>query len=299
MKRYKRMGKAKEQYSKQKKEEKPNNIVVPGIRIFENGYFLKWLDTNPSSLNLSLFYNKFVRWYEDENNLMLKMAFDKYEEGDGKIKIDYKRKHLEKIVELSGKPLYYYEKLKDRFFFDKNHSFLLKTKTRLIVGFAGSGSVLENSIFLHPLYGFPFIPGSSLKGATSHYCREYEINVETREKIFGTESKKGEDAKEGEVVFMDGWPEKWQNKLLELDVMSPHYTDYYAGNKFPSDDSDPIPIIFLAVPKGIEFRFSLLPSRTCEDLDILGSAVDYLKKALINIGIGAKTGSSYGYFEEV
>lgn len=284
--------------------EQNSNIIIPNTPIFDNGYFLEWLRSNPSNINLTLFYNKFVRWYQDDYNLKqikLKMIFDKFDAGGEKNKKDYKKDHLEKIVELSGKPLHYYEKLKDRFFFDKNHSFCLKTKTRLLVGFAGNGSVLENSISLHPLYGFPFIPGSSLKGVANHYRKEFQIiSDDAAIKIFGNESTKGEDGKEGEVVFMDAWPEKWQNKqLLELDVMSPHYSEYYAGKKFPSDDSDPIPIIFLVVPKGVEFRFCLIPSRICKDSDNVKLAINCLINALLNIGVGAKTGSSYGYFEEV
>ena len=37
------------------------------------------------------------------------------------------------------------------------------TKSRLVVGLGGKGS-LEMGLTLHPLYGFPFIPGSALKG---------------------------------------------------------------------------------------------------------------------------------------
>lgn len=286
------------QRQSQMKTENPNNVIIPGIHLFDNGNFLKWLSSNPNEINLSLFYKKFVRWYKKSECLYLKMDFDKDRPDDRKKKRDYKNDHLKKIVELSGKPLPYYAKLKNRFFFDKKHSFNLNTKTRLLVGFAGSDSVVENSISLHPLYGFPIIPGSSLKGITRYYCKEFKnIDPETFKRMFGNASKE-EESREGEVVFMDAWPDEWENNLLELDVMSPHYSEYYRGTEFPSDDSDPIPIIYLAIPKGIKFRFSLLPSRICRDKAIIYTAICYLKDALKNIGVGAKTGSSYGYFEE-
>jgi CRISPR-associated protein Cmr6 len=169
-----------------------------------------------------------------------------------------------------------------------------------LIGFAGSDTILENSLSLHPYYGFPVIPGPSLKGITRHYCREYEgLPDDAMLRIFGNESEEKE-AKEGEVVFFDAWPERWPSDgkgLLELDVMSPHYSEYYSQKKFPSDDQDPIPIVFLAIRKGIDFRFCLVPSRVCKDINIVRLGKCYLEKALKTFGAGAKTGSSYGYFE--
>ena len=47
-------------------------------------------------------------------------------------------------------------------------NFTLATKSRLIVGL-GSGSVLEVSIKLHFIYGFPYIPSSAIKGVLRAY----------------------------------------------------------------------------------------------------------------------------------
>ncbi|QRN84303.1 type III-B CRISPR module RAMP protein Cmr6 [Chloroflexota bacterium] len=51
-------------------------------------------------------------------------------------------------------------------------SFPLKTRNRLIIGLGGKGT-LEMGITLHHLYGFPYIPGSALKGL----ARSYGINI--------------------------------------------------------------------------------------------------------------------------
>ena len=47
-------------------------------------------------------------------------------------------------------------------------SFPLKTRSRLIIGLGGKGT-LEMGITLHHLYGFPYIPGSALKGLARSY----------------------------------------------------------------------------------------------------------------------------------
>lgn len=47
--------------------------------------------------------------------------------------------------------------------------FELVTDSRLVVGL-GEDSVLETSLALHPLYGFPIIPGSALKGLTRAFA---------------------------------------------------------------------------------------------------------------------------------
>jgi CRISPR-associated protein Cmr6 len=45
------------------------------------------------------------------------------------------------------------------------------TEGRPILGL-GIESVLETGLRLHATYGTPLIPGSSLKGLSSHYCAE-------------------------------------------------------------------------------------------------------------------------------
>ncbi len=292
------------------------HIFIPGVKVFEEDFLYKWLKQNENKeINLSLLFHKFPRWFKEldaQNNIAditLARVFEKLKHkkanpanpGDyKKVTHSYKNEHLEDIIELTKRQPQIYEDLKKRYFFEYTNSFTLKTKMRLLIGFAGSDTILENSLSLHPYYGFPVIPGSSLKGLARHYCREFEqLSDDVLLRLFGNESGE-KDTKEGEVVFFDAWPEKWPadgEGLLELDVMSPHYTKYYDKQRFPGDDQDPIPIIFLAVRKGIEFRFSLRPSRICKDKSIVALAKCYLEKALKTFGAGAKTGSSYGYFE--
>jgi len=212
---------------------------------------------------------------------------------------NYRSEHFAKVTECSSKLLreLEYEQLQQRYFFDQSCSFTLKTKTRLLVGFAGSGSVFEVSISLHPLYGFPVVPGSALKGLARSFCLDSGVDLKEITRMFGNEPQaKEKDIIEGEVVFLDAWPQSSGEPLLEMDIMTPHYGEYYGGTGLPSDSDKANPVHFLAVPRDVEFRFCLMPSRICKDKTIVGRVKDYLVSALKSYGVGAKTGSSYGYF---
>ena len=197
----------------------------------------------------------------------------------------------------------------------------MTTITRLLIGHSGSGSVLETGITLHPYYGFPLLPGSAIKGVTRHYCEEVAPDEKLRwEQIFGNEPESRETA-QGAVVFYDAWP-KWNSgqNLLEVDNLTTHYPSYYrkhqqgsptgggqpaptdgstageAASVFPADNQNPIPVFFLAVPRGVTFRLAVRPSANTDKPDLTRVALQQIEKALVAYGIGAKTGSSYGYF---
>jgi CRISPR-associated protein Cmr6 len=119
--------------------------------------------------------------------------------------------------------------------------------------------------------------------------------------IFGSQSSGGEDGNSGQVVFYDSWPADSSGELLQVDVLTPHYGHYYQGGKAPSDDQKPVPIQFLSVPAGIKFEFALATvdiGKRSDKTKLLNRALKFLTDALTTIGIGAKTGSSYGFFKE-
>lgn len=96
----------------------------------------------------------------------------------------------------------------------------------------------------------------------------------------------------GEVTFFDSWPTATNNgKLLERDILNPHYPDYYQdSSKTPGDWQSPNPIIFLAVPQGVTFEFLF----ACHDGKLLKKISDWISIALEENGIGAKTAVGYG-----
>lgn len=192
-------------------------------------------------------------------------------------------------------------------------SFVLRSYSKLAIGM-GEVSVREVSIKLDHIYGIPFIPASSIKGAFRSYLNEKYSKLDDAENIiehtlitelFGTEDQKGK------LIFLDTYPEKFQ---LGVDIMTPHYGEYYSDGKVPVDSLSPNPIKFPVVKEGSIFKFIILspkPEYTLEDLkktdlEKLGKK-NKLKKLNIEKEfenfleekpLGAKTSVGYGYFEK-
>jgi CRISPR type III-B/RAMP module RAMP protein Cmr6 len=121
----------------------------------------------------------------------------------------------------------------------------------------------------------------------------------------------------GLVTFYDAVPLPDQKDLLELDLLNPHYPEYYDsfGNHPPSDDQNPRPIYFLAVRSLARFLFPFRlhswPTRPPRD-DAESARIQnlrgltpasartrltaWLRTGLSDHGAGAKTAAGYGYF---
>jgi len=155
------------------------------------------------------------------------------------------------------------------------------TSSRLICGL-GSSSVLETSITLHHIWGVPYIPGSSFKGV----CREVVFwklaenkNIDSEDKLENLQNKFYGDLViddeeilkyqllfgardfKGLLLFLDAYPDIKNENPFELDIMNPHYSQYYndkEGNVVPGDWENPVPVFFLVVKKGVSFKFTVL-----------------------------------------
>jgi len=166
-------------------------------------------------------------------------------------------------------------------------SFNAITDSRLIIGLGGT-SVIETGMTLHPLYGFPYLPGSGLKGLARAYA---EIALETKpsgedlREIFGSEDKDSRYAinnRQGKVFFMDGIPTAFPQ--LDLDIMNPHYSYYYLN---------PVPVTFLTVASEQKFSLAVFS----RNRDLLEKATQWLICGLTELGAGGKTNVGYGYFK--
>lgn len=198
---------------------------------------------------------------------------------------------------------------------------------RLIIGLGGKG-VLEFGITLHHTTGLPFIPGSALKGL----CRSYalltlaaEANIDTtntkqltefedslfeqQEQEAATASSQnlrhafcaifGSKVEAGACIFYDGVLSEFPNgTLFTVDVMTPHFSQYYraSGGEAPHDADSPIPVSFLTVREGTRFAFAIGLRRGVEDDNLRKQARRWLRAALYELGIGAKTAAGYGVF---
>lgn len=104
----------------------------------------------------------------------------------------------------------------------------------------------------------------------------------------------------GTIAFLEAAPHT--DPDLELDVVTPHHTEYHKGNPTYAtapDTEDPIPVFFPAVKAqttGNHFTFPILPLRRAAS-DDLAHAKRWLAHGLEIFGIGAKTHSGYGLFQ--
>lgn len=104
----------------------------------------------------------------------------------------------------------------------------------------------------------------------------------------------GGNKQAGEVVFFDAFPEECPK--ITLDIMNPHYPKYYSENEAPSDWQSPVPINFLTI-ENTTFNFTLALNKKEKEIELLNAAGNWLKKAIQEHGVGAKTSVGYGYFK--
>jgi CRISPR type III-B/RAMP module RAMP protein Cmr6 len=177
------------------------------------------------------------------------------------------------------------------------HSVRATLGSRMTLGL-GSESILETDITLHHTYGFPYVPGSAVKGAArSFIIRELfggDENTAMRDVAFANIF--GNQGQRGALCFLDVFPA--QCRCLDVDIMNPHFAKYYQGTAAPTDDDSPNPIKFYAIPAGAEFLFRIC-SRT---LDIRKQVIgghgftSLFAEMLGYAGLGAKTSAGYGWF---
>ena len=99
----------------------------------------------------------------------------------------------------------------------------------------------------------------------------------------------------GSICFLPAYPTN--DAKIETDVLTPHHTKYYQGEKkIASDDEDPVPIVFPAVRKGTTYQFVLLPRDNDQPSVLIENATQWLSEALELFGLGAKTNAGYGWF---
>lgn len=240
--------------------------------------------------------------FKEIDNFLLKLyKFAIFDESKG-FKLQNKKTQInffEKEWKLFRRSIVcYYRKIKKlNLYFSK--SINLKTPYRLLIG--GEASIYETSIRLHHIYGIPYIPASAIKGVVRSYIiiekfgskEEKALNDKDFKKVFGSTDQ------EGKVTFFDAFPTATPTEPLKLkvDIMNPHYGHYYADGKAPTDTNNPVPINFLTV-ENTTFRFVVGAKESLGGLTIKDKTIDkWLKEALQNHGIGAKTAVGYGYFD--
>lgn len=168
---------------------------------------------------------------------------------------------------------------------------------------------LENGFaFLNP-YGLPYLPGSGVKGilrraaenlVSGEYGDAQGWTQEAIDALFGQETESGDTdttRNRGALQFWDVIPKPAGN-TLHIEIMTPHYGDYYQGNSTPHDSGQPNPIPFLTLPPGSLFTFHvqchsvLLPKAWHDGWQSLLEIA--FQHAFDWLGFGAKTAVGYG-----
>ncbi|GAB6078514.1 type III-B CRISPR module RAMP protein Cmr6 [Hydrogenobaculum acidophilum] len=267
----------------------------------------------------ALFLNKFIKWFKEKETI-----YETYKSVETRLSAQAK------ALENQG-----YKNI-----FRPDNCLKLKTVSRLVVGLSDS-NVLEVSLILHHIFGIPYIPASTLKGVVrmvsfwdiitklnrqndkgikklqeqlynDNISDSDDFNILKHKLLFGTKGLKGL------LVFLDSFPVIPKNlDMFELDVMTPHYSNYYTQGDIPGDWENPKPIVFLTIREGVEFCFYVLfdqyrleQIKNSENISkglrmkisklFEGNAFDDIRKwfsiALEEFGLGAKSRLGYGIF---
>ena len=183
------------------------------------------------------------------------------------------------------------------------------TDARLAIGL-GADHALENGLTFDRVVGVPYLPGTSLKGlcrAASQILDEDRSDEPCRYGYLGSKDSwdphPDDGSQRGAVCFLDAYPE--DPPKLEVDVLTPHYPQYYKAmakgspSQGPVDWDSPNPVTFLTVAAGTRFRIRLLSDgRAANDRKAFKWAWDQLLKGLELLGLGAKTAVGYGVMVE-
>lgn len=158
--------------------------------------------------------------------------------------------------------------------------------------------------FLSP-YGLPYLAGSGVKGVLRQAANELRddgdaaITQPLIDALFGQELQ-GADARRGALACWDVFPQPSGDSLV-VEIMTPHFGDYYQNKGTPHDAGQPNPIPFLAVPARSAFRFVV----TCDPARLPTDAPDWkttldriIEHAFAWLGFGAKTTVGYGALAE-
>lgn len=168
---------------------------------------------------------------------------------------------------------------------------LLATSLAPIICGMGERTPGENGLTLHPVYGVPFLPGTSLKGILRAWVLSQAWGSDWQEggvyfrTLFG---QGGHDGVAAVVDILDALPVPG-TPMLTLDVLTPHHAHYYRGNGDPLGWEGPNPVQFLAAAKGVRYRVVVEG-----DPAWVSKAAEWLALALAEHGVGAKSRAGYG-----
>jgi CRISPR-associated protein Cmr6 len=176
-----------------------------------------------------------------------------------------------------------YDRLKQRtesLVIEDGVAFPVSFSWRLRVGGTRGFMELLLPVF-HPVFGVPYIPASSLKGAARAWARQNGESKSELSKILGILD--GKVAQAAKVEFLDAFPTK---ECLSVDVATPQW-HWQNGNI--AYKPVPHPLLSMEQP---QFLIGLRPTKP-ENAKYIPIVKEWLENALKS-GIGSRVSSGYG-----
>ncbi len=97
----------------------------------------------------------------------------------------------------------------------------------------------------------------------------------------------------GDLLFLEGIPTT--SPVVERDVINPIFGAYYRDAATPpANYLAPQPIFFLALGASSQYRMGV--ASLSGDHEAVEQGATWLKGALTELGVGAKTAAGYGYW---
>ena len=193
---------------------------------------------------------------------------------------------LESAVNAEKDCSYLYEKLNQRTLNlagGESNTFKISFSWRMRVG--GTRGFAELLLpALHPVFGIPYIPASSLKGAALAWAEKHHSNKGEIQELLGM--LEGKTAKAAKIEFLDAFPTK---PCLSVDVATPQWHWQNPEQKVIYNP-EPHPLLTLEQP---QFLIGFCPTGT-QYADKVEVVKKWLENALKTGGIGSRVSGGYG-----
>jgi CRISPR-associated protein Cmr6 len=278
--------------------ESDGTAVIPGTAYRLAGYQFRAGASALIMLNRVAFFDERLQKLHDSGQrALLRWAAGQDLGQDENLVADVARRRLSALTELRRQGLHV-ERL------------CAQPEWRLAVGLGNKSNAHEIGLSLHGTYGWPTIPGTSLKGLAAAWARTSGIDAADVRRVLGTprldapapSSEPGvghagqPPTAKGSVCFLDAIP-AGRPVTVVVDVLTPHVKPYYdAAAKdssgpmvAPAEYHNPVPVNFLAVSGAFAVA---LHGRNRADVEM---AAEWLRKAGDELGAGGKTAAGYGY----
>jgi len=175
---------------------------------------------------------------------------------------------------------------------------------KLVTGIGEKGP-LEMGLTVHPIFGLPYIPGSTMKGVFRTFFNvirlldpKLGISEGLIQTMFGTQSKSGI------LIFTDALP-ALEGGFLYFDVINPHHKIDPKSDVITLDETkNPEPLAILAL-KDTTFTMYILINTTLENAQEYENILRNIESKLndenskVLFTIGARTGSGYGRIKQI